>query len=243
MQSVLYTAFDKDSAPVAGFVQWLADTHGLPQDLKVLDIGCGPGRMLSEYDRFGWRVTGMEPDPDFYQEALENIADIPGGRLYQGGFCELDFVSQFDLITAVNNPFSYLPDIPARANALERVYNALKPGGVFFMEITNFLYKLQHFEPSTVQNKDVNGETVVHVMENYVDLHEAKWVLFDQYILKESGDIIIKQHEQAVVLLPELLYLLQNQGFTSICTYNSYAARSCEPVTGKTILVSAQRPY
>jgi SAM-dependent methyltransferase len=198
--------------------------------------------MLAEYHQLGWRVSGMEPDPDFFQSAFALISEIPDSAIYRGGFEDMNFDNEVDLITAINNPFSYLLDVAARLDALERIYRALKPGGVFFLELTNFLYKLQHFEPIKIQSKAMNGETVLHIMENHVDLHHARWLMRDQYIIEGKGDIVVKQHEQAVMTLPELLYFLEQQGFTSICTYSGYQARTSGPVVGKTILISAQKP-
>ncbi len=242
LQSEMYTEFDKDPTAITAFIRWLAETYHLPQPLHVLDIGCGPGRMLAEYHKLGWRITGMEPDPDFHQSASETISEIPDSRLYKGGFGDIDFENEMHLITAINNPFSYLLDVPSRLDALARVYKALTPGGVFFLEVTNFLYKLQHFEPVTVQNKEIDGETVLHVMENHFDVENARWVLRDQYVVEGKPEVIVKEHEQAVTALPELLYFFEQQGFTSIQTYNSYTARQSEPITGKTILISAQKP-
>jgi SAM-dependent methyltransferase len=242
LQAALYTEFDKDPTPITAFIFWLAESYHLPSKLHVLDIGCGPGRMLTEYNRFGWRIVGMEPDRDFYQCAVKHTRNLDNVRVLPAGFTDMCFEATFDLITAINNPFSYLLDVPARIDALERVYKALKPGGVFFLELTNFLYKLQHFEPVTVQQKDVNGEKVVHLMENQVDFHEARWRLRDQYILENNPDVIEKQHEQAVITLPELLYFLEQQGFVNIRTYASYRSRIAEAVTGDKILLAAQKP-
>jgi SAM-dependent methyltransferase len=242
LQSDLYTEFDKDPTPITAFVSWLADSYGLTEQLYVLDMGCGPGQMLREYERLGWHVAGMEPDADFYRRAREQIRDLPQARLYRGGFSHLNFKNEFDLITAVNNPFSYLLDVPARVEALKRIYQALKPGGVFFLELTNFLYKLQHFEPLTVQQKNVGGERVVHLMENQVNVHEARWLLRDQYIFEGRSGVIEKQHEQAVITLPELLYFFEHEGFVELRTYASYQARIQEMVNGEKILLAAQKP-
>jgi SAM-dependent methyltransferase len=242
LQSDMYTEFDKDPQPITAFVAWLADTYHLPQQIDVLDMGCGPGRMLAEYHRLGWHVTGMEPDADFYQSARSHIAHIPGAKVYKGGFLEMNFEDNFHLITAVNNPFSYLLDVTDRLAALDNIYRALKPGGVLFLELTNFLYKLQHFEPVTIQHKDVDGESVLHIMENHIDFDRARWLIRDQYQVEGQSEVLEKQHEQAVITPPELLYFLEDRGFVDIRTYNSYCACLSTPVNGKTILVSARKP-
>lgn len=242
LQSKMYATFDVDPAPISRFVGWMADSYQLPWRLKVLDIGCGPGRMLREYSHLGWRVTGMEPDSDFFLNAVDAMMDVPEVGVLKGGFCQIDFHNEIDLITAINNPFSYLLDIPSRVEALQRVYRALTPGGVVFLELTNFLHRLQHYEPVTVQDKKVDGDTITHVIENYVDVHHARWLLRDLYMVKGKSDVVVKYHEQAVITLPELTYLLEQQGFTCIRTYSGYETLSPGPVVGKNILISAQKP-
>lgn len=110
---------------------------------------------------------------------------------------------------------------------------SLKSGGVFFLELTNFLYKLQHFEPVTVQHKEVDGESVLRITENHVDFDRARWLIRDQYQVEGQPKVLEKQHEQAVITPPELLYFLEERGFVDIRTYNSYCARLSTPVNGK----------
>ena len=64
-QSRLYSFYEQDPAVVVGFVDYLRESYGLPRPGAVLDIGCGPGRMLVPLAQSGWVVTGYEPDPDY----------------------------------------------------------------------------------------------------------------------------------------------------------------------------------
>jgi hypothetical protein len=75
-----------------------------------------------------------------------------------------------------------------------------------------------------------------------VNFHEARWLLRDQYILEGGQDVVEKQHEQAMITLPELLYFFQQQGFANIRTYSSYRSRIAEAATGEKILLAAQKP-
>lgn len=242
LQSILYSAFDTTPAPITEFLQWLALTYTLPSHLSVLDIGCGTGKMLKELAKLKWQVTGMEPDADFYQRAQEISLTHPNMCVIQGGFNDLNLTNAFDLITAINDPFHYLLDIEQRNDAIRRMYEALRPGGVVFLEMTNFLYKLRYYEAAYEETAVVNGRLVTHLMQNEINYHDALWIHRDEYIVEGYPTIITKTHSLAIILPPEILHLLSKNGFQRVQTYNSYDARAEEILSGKFMLISAQKP-
>lgn len=242
LQSFLYSAFDTDPAPITTFVLWLAEDYGLPRKLHVLDMGCGPGKMLKEFADVGWTVTGMEPDSDFYKWAVENSQDEPHVDVRKGGFSELTESGVFDLITAINDPFHYLLEIGERVDALQRLFRALKPGGVLFLEMTNFLHKLRYYDAITEEISDFGGRRVSHVMQNEVDFHRACWIHRDEYLIEGQSEVIQKNHCLAMIPLPEMLYFLEQTGFTRIQTFNTFESLDNEEITGKYMLIAAQKP-
>lgn len=92
--SQLYTAFSPDPAPAATFFQWLAQSYGLSQYLNVLDVGCGTGQALPLYASLGWRVVGLEVDPDFYAAAGTLAKTFCYGEVQArlGGFNDIEDV-------------------------------------------------------------------------------------------------------------------------------------------------------
>jgi SAM-dependent methyltransferase len=241
LQSKLYTEFDDDHATIISFIQWLTDIYELPTSPRVLDIGCGPGKMLPEYDRLGWHVTGMEPDPDFFRAASEVATSCENVNIVRGGFLELDAENEYDLILAIDDPFAYLLEIHQRVDALFRICRALRPGGVLFLELKNFLYKLRHYEPYTEETSDVNGKSVVHLMQHEIDFHNARWIHRDEYIVEGESKIVAKEHCLAIISPPELMYFIEQQGFSNIQTFNSYEARESEPLNGRLMMISARK--
>lgn len=241
-QAFLYRHFIKDQKPITDFVAWLAQAHQLPAKLDLLDMGCGPGTLLPQYARLGWTVTGMEPDLDFYQASAQFAAEHPDIHMLKGGFQDLEAVEQYDLITAVNDPFAYLLDIPARMDALCRIYRALRPGGVFFMEIKNFLFKLRYHEPMTQEELEIDGKQVMHIMQHEIDFHHACWVHRDEYLVEGEDKIVTRTDRVAIITPAELQFYLQQQGFQDIQTYNSFEDRESEPISGRLILMSAVKP-
>jgi SAM-dependent methyltransferase len=242
LQSDLYTHFDSDPAPITAFLQWLATSYHLPNDLKVLDIGCGPGRMLREFAALGWETVGLEPDADFYSSARLLTRANPAIRVRKGGFFDLEEENAFDLITAINDPFHYLLDVAERVEALERLYKALRPGGVLFLEMTNFLVKLREYEDRTTEIRMIDGRRVIHHMRHDVDSAASQWLHYDEYLIEGQETPIKKLHRLAIIPLSEVLYFIQQQGFLDVKTFSGYDSRQEETPDGKYMLITARKP-
>lgn len=242
LQADLYTEFDTDPTNITAFIWWLTKKSGLSRNLRVLDMGCGPGRMLMEYARLGWHVTGMEPDPDFYASAKQAAAHHPSITVKHGSFEDLIEEHAYDLITAINDPFAYVLDIPKRREALGRVYRALKPGGLMFLEVKNFLYKLFYDQPIKEEFGKIDHRRIAHVMQQEIDFHNARWICRDEYIVEGENRTVSKTHTLAIITLPELMYFIEQQGFEQIETYPDYGVRDPQPINDRLILISARKP-
>lgn len=201
--------------------------------------------MLPEYVQIGWQVAGLEVDADFYAQAVELAKTLPGAEVEQGGFNDIRQRAAFDLVTAVNGPFAYLLEPEAQVDAVERVYRALKPGGVFFLDIPNLLWFLKHDPEPPQAKKSVAGQTVQHQAHYEYDVHTATFTQLNEYTVESPDGTEIKLHktdQHAIITYPELIYLLEKRGFIKIRSYNSYRSRRAAPLPGKRIMIAAQKP-
>ncbi|MFV0315362.1 MAG: class I SAM-dependent methyltransferase [Microthrixaceae bacterium] len=98
---------------------------------RILDAGCGPGRLGGYLFQQGHEVVGVDVDPKLI-EAAE--ADHPGPRWLVGDLAELDLASQhgisagFDVILNAGNVMTFLAP-STRALVVERLAAHLAPGG------------------------------------------------------------------------------------------------------------------
>ena len=98
----------------------------LTEPRRVLDAGCGAGRMLPHLAARGCQVEGIDLAPEMVRRARQ---DHPVFRIEQGSLTELDLPAEsFDGVfcwySTVHNPDADLPVI------LSNVHRVLRPGGL-----------------------------------------------------------------------------------------------------------------
>lgn len=94
-----------DLAGEARFVDAMA-----PRGARILDAGCGPGRLGGYLAGAGHRVVGVDVDPALIAAAAQ---DHPGPRWLVGDLAELDLpargiVDPFDVIVSAGNVMTFL---------------------------------------------------------------------------------------------------------------------------------------
>lgn len=116
-------------------VKWLDEDIFSEKDIKILDLGCGPGLYSSRLAKRGYSVTGI----DFSQRSInyarkkakENELDIK--YIYQD-YLTIDFESEFDVIMLIFCDFGAVTN-SERDILLKKIYKALKSGGLFIFDV------------------------------------------------------------------------------------------------------------
>lgn len=96
---------------------------------RLLDVGCATGRFLQRMKAIGWRVSGIELDPDAAATAKTVTPDVVIG---DPSTVTLP-ARHFDLITA----FHVIEHLPDPLGALRNMLGWLAPGGLMIVEVPN----------------------------------------------------------------------------------------------------------
>ena len=89
----------------------------VPRGSRILDAGCGPGRVGGALHRRGHQVVGVDVDPVLIEAADE---DHPGPTWLVGDLAGLDLAAQgidaaFDVVVCAGNVVTFVPDDDRRA--------------------------------------------------------------------------------------------------------------------------------
>ena len=238
----LYSAFDSDPAPIASFLRELAIGFDLPQPLDVLDVGCGPGRLFSPLRQLQWAVTGMEPDPDFLAAAKAAAQSSRRAGVRQGGFLEVDQEIAFDLVIGVNSSFAHLLTPDDRDEALLRIHRALRPGGVVFLDLPDFLWILRHYREPEPHTAAVHGLEVTLYRRHEMDYDAATLTTTDTYRFGQEGAPPISfVHRYGIVTRPELIAGMRRAGFDEIRSFTDYGSGPDELPSGRRMMLAGRK--
>ena len=107
-----------------------------PKDMKVLEIGCGTGRMTRAFAQVFGEVYGVDISGEMIAKGTQALAAVTNAHLVQNSGADLQVLGdiQFDFA------FSYIvfQHIPSREviyNYAREVYRLLRPGGLFKFQV------------------------------------------------------------------------------------------------------------
>ncbi len=101
-----------------------------PRHARILDAGCGPGRVGGRLAHLGHRVVGVDIDPALIAAA---VAEHPAATWHTGDLTELDLVSStegdgFDVVVSAGNVMTFLDPV-TRSTVVERLGDHLAADG------------------------------------------------------------------------------------------------------------------
>jgi len=117
--------YDRVADPQFEWAQEVIDRLQLDGDEKVLDAGCGSGRVTATLlERLPeGRLVGIDGSPSMVAMAREALGDR--AEIREGDLSQLDLHEEFDLVYS-NAVFHWIAD---HENLFRRLFEALRPGG------------------------------------------------------------------------------------------------------------------
>ncbi|MEM1750089.1 MAG: methyltransferase domain-containing protein [Desulfurococcaceae archaeon] len=117
--------------------RFIADILRIPQGSRILDLGCGYGRISIELAKLGYNVIGFDYSYDLLKIAEES-AKKQGVRVefVRGDMRELPYQNEFDAVVSWDTSFGYFTD-DENEHVIHLISRSLKEGGRLVLDLHN----------------------------------------------------------------------------------------------------------
>ena len=126
---------DVDYEATVAFYYEILNREGLSPRTAV-DLACGTGSVSAILARKGLRVTGVDLSEEMLTVAQQKTADLDNPPQFVCQSLEkLCLPRGVDLAVCALDSLDYITDPADCARAIQRVYKALNPGGIFIFDV------------------------------------------------------------------------------------------------------------
>jgi SAM-dependent methyltransferase len=107
-----------------------------PRDMRVLEIGCGAGRVTRALSNLFGEVHGVDVSGEMVRQAKLALRDRPNAFLYQNNGQDLEVVPPLAFDFAFSTiVFQHIPSREIIENYVREVHRLLRPGGLFKFQV------------------------------------------------------------------------------------------------------------
>ena len=190
---------------------------------RVLDLCCGPGRHAVELAKRGYKVTGVDLDPRYLDQARKN-ADQAEVELELVNADAREFVraGEFDLAINLYSSFGYFDTMADDRRVLDNIRASLKPDGALVIETMGKETVARQVTPRSWYFTGT-GEDVVLFENNVIGAYERvelRWTIIRTDGSRSEAVLNIRIYSAV-----EMASLLRDAGFNDISVYGDLLGR------------------
>lgn len=208
-----------------------------PPPLKVLDVCCGTGQLDAVLSERGYDVTGLDGSAEMIRHARANA---PAASFVVDDARTFALPQEYDLAFCIFDSLNHILDLNEVIQVFERVYAALKPGGVFEFDM--------NFDPGYQRRGDgmaAKAEDDQAFMAQWMYDAIRKRAQLDLTLFYRQPDGINWQRrdviiEQACYPKAHIVAGLEGVGFTEVQLFDAIGFKAA-PIPEDRIFFTARR--
>ena len=192
---------------------------------KVADLGCGTGRLTTEFTKAGYYVTAIDPNEEAieYAKNKEYLGEV---TWIVGDSSNLQ-TTEFDAVIMTANVAQVFLTGESWQHVITDVYRALKPGGHFIFDTRNPLAKVwEQWEKDLTPDHAINpisGEPL-EIWTAYEGFIDNVFTFYETVKNVRTGEVVIHEKMQLKFRVQEEIHdALQQVGFSEIQVYGDWA--------------------
>lgn len=201
-------------------IHFITQILNLPDRASILDLYCGYGRHAIELAKLGFQVTGIDATADFLNIASQKAKEEKVRLTFeQRDMRELEYKEEFDAVINMFAAFGYFSD-EENAQVLVRITNALRPGGLFLIDLLNREWMIRNN-----LNRYWRHPSGEYVLSYKVELQQGITTMKRQLINQVTGVKTQYEFVLRTYSLTEMTNILQHAGLQVITTYGGFDSR------------------
>jgi D-alanine-D-alanine ligase len=207
-------------------VDFIIKNLKLKKGMEILDLGCGNGRHSIEFAKKGYEVTAVDSSSPLLEyakrKAVKEGIDIYSRiRFLKRNMCQISFTEKFDAIISMF-AFGFLEEKEEHETMLKNIHESLKQGGKFILTTPNGQTRLikiarNAFRDAKTGHLIYKTRSKIGEKINEKSIHDFDLATMRETITstwREENKKYMVRTSMYIFLLPEILYMMQNIGFS-----------------------------
>ena len=216
---------------------------------RVLDVGCGTGRLLIPFLASGTDIVGVDASEEALAICRENARQRGlTATLYQQEMQAIDLASRYSTIIVPGGSFHLVTNREQAVEALTRFYEHLEPGGVLALSLDDPDDELREealgrWISKGVVNRSDGTEVHQERMPERIDQSEQLKSTLIRYRVVRDDQVILEQvHTMKMRLYfrDEIQKLLGRAGFRDAAGIDGDAGSSGDQTRWKPVVVATK---
>ncbi|GAB4365967.1 MAG: class I SAM-dependent methyltransferase [Calditrichia bacterium] len=167
--------------------------------LRLLDVGCGTGKLIRELAKIGIQADGCDPCEQMLEIAKKSH---PDSHFWKDRLPALERVApqQYSMITCLYDTINYLPSLQEVEETLQRMNQVLPPKGLFVFDAVSAELCQYYFHQAS--EKEVLSKDYAYSRHSYFDRNSSLQI--NEFIIYTPRGVFEEKHVQKIFAFSDI---------------------------------------